>query len=142
MKSLTNAVDVAVDSVCFLVGVLGWSFIIWAPIFIGIVLLVVSKGRTQGSLFIFAAFSSIFILLGVVLNWLAKGIANRSIFQTVISAAVLGLFAISAESPSFATREGLSQLQRLDHRVMGVLLLVASAVLVLGQFRSSSREDG
>jgi hypothetical protein len=142
MKSLAGAVGIAVDSVGFLVGVLAWGFIVWAPVIIGVVVLVAAGRQSDGLLFIFVAFSSIFVLLGLFLKWLAKGIVGRGALRTVFSAVVLALSAISFESPSLAARERLSQLQRLDREVMAVFLFCASAALLLSLLWRLPRENG
>ena len=136
MNDRSTPINVAVDSVAFLVAMLAWLFLIWGPILVAFALFYLTKTKVLASVLGVLVVTAICFPLGLGLRWLARGIIQRKRTRLGLSAIVLGLWGILyGFVPLFSQRQlGPKLYERLG---MGILFLCSAAIAALGSTRST-----
>ena len=138
MKSSLTPINLAVDSVALFLAMLAWAFLVWAPLLLAFALFFMTKTSPLISLLILLFVTSILLLLGFLLRWLAHGVIQRKWARTGLSVLILGLWGIKQGLSPLLLRNGSAR-RTFENPEMGIALICAAAVAALGLTKHARR---
>jgi hypothetical protein len=136
MGDSTNPVGLAVDSVAVFTGMLGWMFMLWVPFLSALFVFFMTESQAAASAFLFLFLSAIFIPFGLLLKWLSNGIIKRSWVRTISCVSVLVLMGLRLGF-FYSPVEISGGQTAFDRHLMGIELLSAAAIAILGLTRAA-----
>jgi hypothetical protein len=139
MSDRLTPINVAVDSVSFLVATVAWAFLVWCPILVAFALFYLRRTLVTSAMAVLLV-TAFCLPLGLLLRWLAHGMIERKRTRLGLSAIVLGLWGILyGFVPLFSQRHLEPRL--FEQLGMGILLLCSAAIAAVGSIKSARWSD-
>jgi hypothetical protein len=130
-RSELTFLSVALDAIAVFVSLMGWTFILWLPCLLVIVLVIASRryGFSLGVLFLLILAAAVLLPFGMFLKWLSHGIVERARIRTGLVPFVLTVW--GTYLLVVALLKGYEGFQALQTYVQGVALLLIAIVCFL-----------